>query len=86
MSNRLSDEDVDRIARRVVGKLVAYAVVVLLALMVAPVFFIGAASLVSAATRDIPGGPWLALPLLTALIAGPVVLVIWLWGRSRRAG
>jgi hypothetical protein len=85
VSNRLSDDDVDRIARRVMGKIVAYAVVALLALMLAPVFFVGAASLVSAATRDIPGGTWLALPLLTVLIAGPVVLVIWLYGRSRRA-
>jgi hypothetical protein len=86
VSNRLSDDDVDRIARRVVGKLVLYAVVVVVALILVPLFFIGAASLVSAATRDVPGGTWLALPLLTALIAGPVVLVIWLYGRSRRAG
>jgi hypothetical protein len=35
--SRLSDDDVDRIARRVVGNLVVYGLVIVAALRVAPV-------------------------------------------------
>jgi hypothetical protein len=80
--NRLSDEDVDRIARRVVGKFVLYLLVLVAGIWVIPIVAIGVLGLISATTRDVP---WLALPLETTALAGPVVLLIWMWGRSKRA-
>jgi hypothetical protein len=80
--NRLSDEDVDRIATRVVGKFVLYILVLVAAIWVVPIMAIGVLGLISTTTRDVP---WLALPLATTALAGPVVLLIWMWGRSRRA-
>ena len=80
--NRLSDEDVDRIAGRVVGKFVLYLLVPVAGIWVVPTVAIGVLGLISATTRDVP---WLALPLATTALAGPVVLLIWMWGRSKRA-
>jgi hypothetical protein len=80
--NRLSDEDVDRIATRVVGKFVLYVLVLVAAIWVVPIAAIGVLGLVSTTTRDVP---WLALPLATIALAGPVVVLIWMWGRSKRA-
>lgn len=80
--NRLSDEDVDRIAGRVVGKFVLYLLVLVAGIWVVPIVAIGVLGLVSATTRDVP---WLALPLATTALAGPVVLLIWMWSRSKRA-
>jgi hypothetical protein len=80
--NRLTDEDVDRIATRVVRKFVLYLLVLVVAIWVIPIVAIGTLGLISATTRE---APWLALPLGTAALAGPVVLLIWMWGRSRRA-
>jgi hypothetical protein len=80
--NRLSDEDVDRIATRVVRKFVLYILVLVAAIWVVPIVAIGVLGLVSATTHDVP---WLALPLATTALAGPVVVLIWIWGRSRRA-
>ncbi len=80
--NRLSDEDVDRIAGRVVGKFVLYLLVLVAGIWVVPIVAIGVLGLISATTRDVP---WLALPLATTALAGPVVLLIWMWGRSERA-
>jgi hypothetical protein len=79
--NRLSDEDVDRIASRVVGKFVLYVLVLVAAIWVVPIVAIGTLGLISATTRDVP---WLALPLATTALAGPIALLIWMWGRSRR--
>jgi len=80
--NRLSDEDVDRIAGRVVGKFVLYLLVLVAGIWVVPIVAIGVLGLISATTRDVP---WLALPLATTALGGPVVLLIWMWGRSERA-
>ena len=80
--NRLSDEDVDRIATRVVSKFVLYVLVLVLAIWVVPIAAIGILGLISATTRDVP---WLALPLATTALAGPAVVLIWMWGRSKRA-
>jgi len=80
--NRLSDDDVDRIAGRVVGKFVLYLLVLVAGIWVVPIVAIGALGLISATARDMP---WLALPLATTALAGPVVLLIWMWGRSKRA-
>jgi hypothetical protein len=80
--NRLSDEDVDRIAGRVVGKFVQYLLVLVAGIWLVPILAIGLLGVISAGTRDVP---WLALPLATTALAGPVVLLIWMWGRSKRA-
>ena len=80
--NRLSDEDVDRIAGRVVGKFVRYVLVLVAGIWVVPIAAIGVLGFIGATTRDVP---WLALPLATTALAGPVVLLIWMWGRSKRA-
>jgi hypothetical protein len=80
--NRLTDEDVERIATRVVGKFVLYVLVLVVAIWLVPILAIGALGLIAATTRDVP---WLALPLATTALAGPVVLLIWVWGRSRRS-
>ena len=80
--NRLSDEDVDRIASRVVGKFVRYVLVLAAGIWVVPIAAIGVLGFIGATTRDVP---WLALPLATTALAGPVVFLIWMWGRSKRA-
>jgi hypothetical protein len=80
--SRLSDEDVDRIASRVVGKFVGYILLLVAGIWVVPIVAIGVLGFISVSTRDVP---WLALPLATTALAGPVVLLIWLWGRSKRA-
>jgi len=80
--NRLSDEDVDRIASRVVGKFALYVLVLVAGIWVIPIVAIGVLGFIGATTRDVP---WLALPLATTALAGPVVVLIWIWGRSRRA-
>ena len=80
--NRLSDEDVDRIAGRVVSKFVQYVLVLVIGIWVVPIVAIGILGFIGTAMR---GVPWLALPLATTALAGPVVVLIWMWGRSRRA-
>ena len=80
--NRLSDEDVDRIASRVVGKFVLYVLVLVAGIWVVPIVAFGVLGFIGATTRDVP---WLALPLATTALAGPVVLLIWMWGRAKRA-
>ena len=80
--NRLSEEDVDRIASRVVGKFALYVLVLVAGIWVVPVVAIGVLGFIGATTRDVP---WLALPLATTALAGPVVLLVWMWGRAKRA-
>ena len=80
--NRLSDEDVDRIASRVVGKFVLYVLLLVAGIWAVPIVAIGVLGLIRTTTGNVP---WLALPLATIALAGPVVLLIWLWGRSKRA-
>jgi hypothetical protein len=80
--NRLRDEDVDRIATGVVRKFVLYVLVLVAAIWVVPIAAIGILGLITATTRDVP---WLALRLATTALAGPVVVLIWMWGRSKRA-
>lgn len=79
--NSLSDKDVDRIATLVVRKFVLYVLVLVVAIWVVPIAAFGILGLISATTRDVP---WLALPLATTALAGPVVALIWMWGRSKR--
>jgi hypothetical protein len=81
--NRLSDEDVDRIARAVVGKLVVWVVVILAAIWVAPVVLIALLNVMNEATRGLPEP--VRVVASAAVIAIPIVLVIWAWGRSNRS-
>ena len=71
--NRLSDEDVDRIAGRVVSKFVQYVLVLVIGIWVVPIVAIGVLGFIGTATL---GVPWLALPLATTALAGPVVVLI----------
>ena len=80
--NRLSDEDVDRIASRVVGKFVLYVLMLVAGIWMVPIAAIVVLGFIGATTLDVP---WLALPLATTALAGPVVLLIWMRGRSKRA-
>ena len=79
---RLSDEDIDRIARRVVGKLVIYGLVIVAALWLAPIVIIALMNFAFYSTSGLP--PAVGVALAAALVAGPIVLVIWAWGRTRR--
>jgi hypothetical protein len=80
---RLSDEDVDRIARRIVGKLVVYALVIVAALWLAPVVIFALMNFALYSTAGLP--PALSVALAAAVVAGPIALIIWLWGRSKRS-
>jgi len=82
VSNRLNDEDVDRIAGRVVGKLITYGLVLVVALWLAPILVFG---LLAASAQASRGLPWpLPIAITASVIAVPVALLIWIWGRSRR--
>ena len=81
--SRLTDDDVDRIARRVVGKLVVYGVVIVAAVWLAPIVIFALMNFVLHATSGMPAA--VSVALAAAVMAGPVVLLIWAWGRSRRA-
>ncbi len=81
--NRLSNEDVDRIARTVVGKLVVWVLVILVGFWVAPLVFITVMNVMGDATRGLPEP--IRVALSAAVIAGPIVLIIWVWGRSSRS-
>ncbi len=83
MNARLPDEDVERIARRVVGKLIAYGLVIVIALWLAPIFLFGAVSAAANATRGLPAP--VAVAITAGVIAVPIAFLIWLWGRSNRA-
>jgi hypothetical protein len=79
----LSDEDVDRIARRVVWKLVVYGLLILAVLWIAQYVVFGLVALLSAGAH---GNVFVVLlPLATALLGIPVLLLLWIWGQSRRS-
>ena len=82
MSQQLNDKDVDRIASRVVQKLLMYALVVMAALWIAPTLFFALLSTTASATRGLP------LPVAVAITASafavPVVALIWVRGRRTR--
>jgi hypothetical protein len=80
---RLTDEDVDRIARRVVGKVVTYGLAIVAALWLAPIVIIALMNFVLYATPGMPD--FVRVALAAAVIAGPVVLIVWARGRSRRS-
>jgi hypothetical protein len=81
MSQQLNDKDVDRIASRIVQKLLMYAVVIVAAIFVAPVFLM---ALVTTAAHFTSGLPFVVAVVIGAsIIAAPLVALIWLWGRAR---
>ena len=79
----LSDEDVDRIARRVVWKLIVYSFLILAVLWIAQYVVFALAALLSSGTN---GNAFVVLlPPATAMLGVPVLLLIWIWRRSRRS-
>ena len=79
----LSDEDVDRIARRVVWKVIVYGLLILATLWIAQYVVLALAALISSGSN---GNAFVVLlPLATALLGVPVLLLIWIWGRSHRS-
>ena len=79
----LSDEDVDRIARRVVWKLIVYGLLILAVPWIAQDVAFALVALLSARTH---GNAFVVLlPLATALLGVPVLVVLWIWGQSRRS-
>jgi hypothetical protein len=81
--NSLSDEDVDRIARRLAWKLIVYGLLILATLWIAQVVVFGVVALLSSGAN---GNGLIALvPLAMSVLAVPAILLIWIWGRSRRS-
>lgn len=79
----LSDEDIDRIARRLAWKLIVYGLVILATLWIAQFLVFGVVALLSSGAN---GNGLIALvPLGMAVLAVPAILLIWIWGRSRRS-
>lgn len=79
MGRQLDDKDVDRIATRVAQKVVTYAVVIFAAIFVAPIAFIALMSAIGQFTSGLPFP--VAVAITAAVIATPLVALIWLWGR-----
>lgn len=82
MSQRLNDSDVERIASRVVQKLVVFAVVIAAILWVGPVIFVAILHAGSTLTRGMPGA--VAVAVTAAMIAVPALALVWLWSRRTR--
>jgi uncharacterized membrane protein len=78
----LDDDDVDRIAQRVVAKLVLYGALIVAGIWLLPLLAIGIATFLNSTLRD--GSGWLVLPTTSTLVALPVLFGVWLWSRSRR--
>jgi hypothetical protein len=81
--NRLSDEDVDRIARRLAWKLIVYGLLIALALWIAQFFVFGMVALASSGANGT--GLIVLLPLGISVLGVPAILLMWIWGRSRRS-
>ena len=82
MGQQLNDKDVERIASRVVQKLMLYGVVIVAGIWVVPVVLIAVVSSIGYATRDLPFVVGVAIA--ATVIAFPLVSLIWLWGRRAR--
>jgi hypothetical protein len=81
VGQQLSDKDVDRIASRVVEKLVMYALLIVAVVLAGPMLLI---AIITAAAHFTSGLPFVVAVAITAsVIAAPVVALIWLWGRAR---
>lgn len=79
----ISDEDVERIARRVAWKLIVYGLLIVVALWIAQFVVFGLVAVLSSGAN---GNGLIALvPLGMSVLAVPALLLIWIWGRSRRS-
>ncbi len=79
----MSEEDVDRIARRVVWKLIVYGLLILAVLWIAQYVVFALVALLSGGAH---GSAFVVLlPLATALLGVPVLVLLWIWGQSRRS-
>jgi hypothetical protein len=79
----LTDDDVDRIARRVAWKLIVYGLLILVGLWVAQFVLFGLLALLRSGANG--SGLVALIPLGMSLLAVPAILLIWIWGRSRRS-
>ena len=82
MSQQLNDNDVDRIASRVVQKLVMFGLVIVAGIWIVPLVVIAAVTSIGYATRDLPFV--LGVAIAATAIALPLVALIWIWGRRQR--
>jgi heme/copper-type cytochrome/quinol oxidase subunit 2 len=79
----LSEEDVDRIARRVALKLILYVALIVFILWIVRYVVFEVIALLSSGTN---GNPFVALlPLAMSVLAVPAIILILVWGRSKRA-
>jgi NADH:ubiquinone oxidoreductase subunit 3 (subunit A) len=78
----MSDDDVERIARRVVEKLVFYALVIVTAVFAVPMLFFPLLTTTANFTRGMPYV--VAVAITASVIAIPLVALIWVWGRRAR--
>jgi hypothetical protein len=81
MDQEISERDVERIASRVVAKLLIYALVVIAAIWLAPMLFFALLSATAGMTRGLPLP--MAVAITASTLAVPVVALIWTWGRRR---
>lgn len=77
----MNDNDVDRIASRVVEKLVWYAVFIVAAIIVLPALFVTVQYASATITRGLPSV--VAVAVTALFIAVPLIALIWFWGRRR---
>jgi hypothetical protein len=82
VSQRLNDKDVERIASRVVQKLVVYGLVIVAGIWVVPIVLIAVLGAIGQATRELPSAVGVAIA--ATVIAVPLVALIWLWSRRAR--
>jgi len=82
VSQQLNDRDMDRIASRVVQKLVVYGLVIVAGIWIVPLVLIAVVTSIGYATRDLPFV--LGVAIAATVIALPLVALIWIWGRRER--
>ena len=79
----MNDKDVDRIASRVVEKLLLYALVIVAALFLAPTILFPTMAAIARLTTGLPSV--VAVAITASVIAIPLVALIWFWGRRTRS-
>lgn len=75
----MNDKDVDRIASRVVEKLVMYALVIVAVVFAVPMALIAIGTAVVHFTSGLPSV--VAVAIIAAVFAAPLMALIWVWGR-----
>jgi len=73
---------VERIASRVVQKLLLYALVVVGGIFLAPAVIFPTMAVLARLTTGMPFA--VAVAITASVIAVPLVALIWFWGRHRR--